>query len=198
MVLSNLAADKILKLFGLSRSGVVVEVRSRSTLGFDDAAWIGDVAEARLSSGMMKFLLVGTPTMGMFFLASPLFMGEEEGVVRWLGLGMGIFFLVGFAHVLWDRKNPQARADAEGVTGYPSTRAMRRVFVPWSDVLTCEIQTIYDTFGKAILLRPILRGQNGETLMELNLMQTPLVEQDRIVKFIKSKLPKPQVDPWEL
>ncbi len=198
IVLSNLAADKILKLFGFSRSGVAVEVRSRAPLGSDDDARIGDVAEARISSGMMTFLLFGTPLMGIFFLASPLVLKEEQSVLRWVSVGMGVFFLVGFAHILWDRKNPQARADAEGITGYHSYRAMRRVFVPWSDVWTCEIQTIYDTFGKAILLRPILRGHNGETLMQLNLLQTPMVEQDRIVKLIKSKLPKPQVDPWEL
>ncbi len=198
MVLSHVAADKILKLFGLSRSGKVVEVRSRSPFGSDDDAPLGDVAEARLTNGMITFLMIGLPLMGLFLLAAPMVMGEEAGLIRWLGLGMGAFFLVGFVHLLWDRKNPQARADAEGVTGYPSPRAMRRVFVPWSDVLTCEIQTIYDTFGKPVLLRPILRGHNGETLMELNLLQTPMVEQERVVKFIKARLPKPQVDPWEV
>ena len=198
MVLSHVAADKILKLFGLSRSGKVVEVRSRSPFESDDDAQSGDIAEARLSSGMITFLLIGLPVMGLFLLASPLVIGEEAGVMRWLGLGMGVFFMVGFVHVLRDRKNPQARADAEGVTGYPSPRAMRRVFVHWSDVLTCEIQTIYDTFGKPGLLRPILRGHNSENLMELNLLQTPMAEQERVVKFIKARLPKPQVDPWEV
>jgi hypothetical protein len=198
MVLSHIAADKTLKLLGLSRSGRVVEVRSRSPFDSDDDAPLDDIAEARLSSGMITFLLIGLPVMGLFLLASPLFMGEEEGVIRWLGLGMGAFFLVCFVHVLWDRKNPQARADAEGVTGYPSPRAVRRMFVPWSDVLTCEIQTIYDTFGKPVLLRPILRGHNGETLMELNLLQTPIAEQERVVKFIKARLPKTHVDPWEV
>ena len=198
IVLSHIAADKILKRFGLSQSGRAVEVRTRAPFALEDAVPLGDVAEARLSSGMITFLLIGSPVMGLFFLASPLVMGEEEGVIRWLGLGMGAFFLVCFVHLLRDRKTPQARADSEGVTGYPSPRAIRRKFVPWSDVLTCEIQTFYDTFGNPVLLRPILRGHNGETLMELNLLQTPMAEQERLVKFIKAKLPKTEVDPWEL
>lgn len=198
LTLSHVAADKILKWFGLSRSGVAVEVRSRSSWESQDDAPIGDVAEARISGGTKAFVLITTPIMGMFFLAAPLYLEEKHGVMRWLGPVMGVLFLTGFAYWLWDWNSPQARADAEGITGYPSHRAIRRVFVPWSDVLTCEIQTIYDTFGQATLLVPILRGHNGETLMRLNLLYTPMVEQDRIVKFIKSKLPKPQVDPWEL
>ena len=75
---------------------------------------------------------------------------------------------------------------------------MRRKFVPWSDVQTCEIQTFYDPFGKPFLLRPILRGHNGEILMVLNLMQTKMNDQERIVKYVRAKLPKPQADPWEL
>ena len=82
VVLSHLAADNLLKLFGPSRSDKVVEVRSRSPFGADDDARIGEIAEARLSGGMFTFLPIGSPTMGVFLLASPLIM-RRRGVMRW-------------------------------------------------------------------------------------------------------------------
>jgi hypothetical protein len=30
-----------------------------------------------------------------------------------------------------------------------------------------------------------------------NLMMTKMEDQERLVKYIKAKLPKPQVDPWD-
>jgi hypothetical protein len=111
---------------------------------------------------------------------------------------VGIFFAVVFVNLIFDWKTPQARADSDGITGYPSTRAWRRKFVPWSEVMTCEIQTVHNTFGKPVFLLPILKGRNGETLMRLNMMYVKLEDQERIVKYIKAKLPKSQIDPWEL
>lgn len=195
-ILANVTADRIFKRFGLSRSGTVVEVRARSPWVPDDDMPVGDFAEARYTRGMIRWILIVLPAFGLLFLAAPLVV---DGFWRqWSCRAMGAFLLVGFVHSLWDRKNPQARADAEGITGYPSHRAIRRVFVPWSDVQTCEIRTIYNTFGQPIVLIPILRGHNGETLMALNLMYTPMAEQERIAKFIRSRLPDKQVDPWDV
>lgn len=198
MILSRIAADGILKRLGLSRSGRVIEVRSRSPLASADDGLPGDFAEARITGGIRTFVLAVAPVLGLICLSSPLILGERHGVLRWLVAGMGIVFLAGFIQMLWDGKAPRARVDAEGITGYPSHRAVRRVFVPWSHVLTCEIRTTYNTFGEPIGIVPIFRGHNGETLMELFLLDTPMAEQDRIVKFIKSRLPDPQVDPWEV
>ena len=197
LVLSHVAADKILKLFGRSRSGKVVEVRGRSLLEPDEEAWPGEVVEVHLPKGMITFLLVTTPIMALFFCA-PLILGwKGDNLIRWLAFSLGIILLIGFVHVLLDYKKPQVRADAAGITGYPSHRALRRKFVPWSNVLTCEIETFFDSFGKPTLLRPILKGHNGETLMELSLVQTRMGDQERVVKYIRARLPKTVIDPWE-
>lgn len=196
--LGHFAADKILKLYGLSRSGVVIETRSRYPFNADGDDALDEVVEVRMSSGVFIFLVIGCFVMGLFLLASPWVMSKETGVMRWLGMGMGIFLLIGFVYYLWYRKTPLARVDTEGVTSYRNANAMRQVFVPWSDVQTCEFQTMYDTFGKPILIKPVLRGRNGEKLMEINLLHAPMAQQEKLAKFIKMRLPKPQVDPWEL
>ncbi len=64
--------------------------------------------------------------------------------------------------------------------------------MPWSDVATCEIETFSNTFGEPVLVRPTLKGWNGESLMALYLLYTRMEDQDRLVKYIKAKLPKPK------
>lgn len=198
IVLAHRTADMILKSFGLSRSGSMTEVRTRSDFAAAGPASAGDFVEARMPKVMLVSLLIATPLMGLFFLAAPWVLREQSGPVWWLWPAIGIAFLALWIHVLVDAKNPRARVDAEGVRGYPSKWALRRAFVPWSEVYACEIRTYFDPFGKPILLAPTFKGRDGETLMELNLGDTPPAEQARIVKFIGEKLPKLQVDPWEV
>ena len=62
---------------------------------------------------------------------------------------------------------------------------------------TCEIETYDDTFGKPVIIRPILKGWNDENLMVPNLMYTKIADRERLVKYIKAKLPKPKDDLWE-
>jgi hypothetical protein len=66
-----------------------------------------------------------------------------------------------------------------------------------TDVATCEIETHYDTFGNPLIIRPILKGNDDETLLVLNLLCTKIEDQERLVKYIKAKLPKPKDDLWE-
>ncbi|AMV37765.1 hypothetical protein [Planctomyces sp. SH-PL62] len=197
LALSRVAADTILRRFGLSRSGMAVEIHGRPPFGAYDDGPPEDVAEAHVPRGLVAFILIGAPIMGLFFLASS-WVFERNAWMWWLVIGMGCFFLVIFVVNLLDLGKPQARVDLDGVTGYPSHRAMVRRFVPWIDVFSCEVQTIYDTFGKPVLLRPILKGRDGETLMKLALQYTPMVEQDRIVKAIKARLPESEVESWPM
>src|SRR5262245_58878822 len=92
----------------------------------------------------------------------------------------------------WGR--PQAWADSSGVTGYPVGLHVRRRFVPWSDLATCEIEPCHDTFPKPMIVRPVLKGWHGEVLMTLNLLHTKPEDQGRLVKYIEAKLPKPKYD----
>jgi hypothetical protein len=64
-------------------------------------------------------------------------------------------------------------------------------------VATCEIETYFDTFGKPIIIRPVLKGCDGEALLTLNLLYTKIEDQERLVKYIKARLPKPNDDFWE-
>ena len=117
--------------------------------------------------------------------------GSAYALVGFFGLGAGYCLYEG----RWGK--PQAWADGSGITGYPVGFHFRRRFVPWSDVATCEIETYYDTFGKPVIVKPILKGWNGEPLLALNLLYTKWEDQERLVKFIKAKLPKPKADLWE-
>ncbi len=202
LFLAHAAADKILKRFGLSRSGTVVEVRSRTSFRLESDASAGEFVEARLPSDLITVRLIGLPAFGLLSLfTSLLVVSRATGAMLGLGMVMGVggaYILFCSILVVLDYNNPQVRVDAEGVWGFSSKRTIRRVFVPWSDVVNCEIRTTYNTFGEPVLLRPIFKGHNGETLLDLNLVHTPMVEQERVVKFIKARLPKPQVDPWEL
>jgi hypothetical protein len=73
----------------------------------------------------------------------------------------------------------------------------RRRFVPWSDVATCEIETYYDTFGSPAIIRPILKDSAGRELMSMDLLQTELQDQQRLVKYIQARLPKTKENFWE-
>lgn len=42
----------------------------------------------------------------------------------------------------------------------------------------------------------MFKDRYGKTLMVLSLSFTPIVEQERLVKFIKTKLPETELDPW--
>ena len=197
-ILSKVAADGILKLMGLSRSGKTVEARGRTVVLAAGEAGDDEVVEVRCPSSLITGL-------GMAFLTCCLLIvlvlvviphDQMEGVgwayalIGFFGLGAGYFLYEG----RWGK--PQAWADASGITGYPVGFHFRRRCIPWSDVATCGIETHYDTFGKPVIIMPILKGWNDEPLITLNLQYTKLEDQERLVKYIKAKLPKPIDDPW--
>ena len=62
---------------------------------------------------------------------------------------------------------------------------------------TCEIETYFDTFGRPVFTRPTLKGWGGEALLSLNLLGVKMEDQERLVKYIKAKLPKPKDDCFE-
>jgi hypothetical protein len=192
--LARVVADGILRRRGLTRWRTTVEVHARSPFGPVEDVAPGETVEARIPHELILFMLVGMPMMSLILLA--LAWCVRESWLSWLAIGTAIFFLVCWVENILDYGRPLAWADADGVTGYPSHRALLRRFVPWSDVFRCEVQTVYNTFGKPVLLRPVLKGRHGETLMKLYLMYAPMVEQERIVKAIKTRLPEAEADPW--
>lgn len=111
-------------------------------------------------------------------------LGDDEVVE--LHLAQGALIELGLASL--------ARADASGITGHGAGFDPRRKFVPWSKVATCEVETYHDSFGAPAFIRPIFKGSNGETLLVLDLSLTNIKDQQRLVNYIKAKLPKPKDD----
>src|SRR5581483_10876398 len=93
---------------------------------------------------------------------------------------------------------PQFRADASGLlVGSAGGARFVRKFVPWSAVATCEIRTTYPPWGEPTLIVPTLKGARGQTLLTLNLKALAKPDQKRLIKYIKAKLPKTALDPWD-
>ncbi len=198
-ILARLAVDGLLKRFGMSRSGKTREIRGRTVALAEGEVADDEVVELRIPSWLTTTL--GVMSLGfslVILLILPAIPGAQNDTVVWadaimgfMGLG-GVYFLI---ETRWGK--PQAWADWSGVTGYPVGFHVSRRFVPWSDVATCEIETDHDTFGKPVILRPILKGWYGEVLLTLNLRYTEMEDQERLVKYIRAKLPKSKEDFWE-
>lgn len=198
-VLAHVSVDGCLKLFGLSRSGKTLEVRGSTTALPDGEVGDEETVEVRCPASFLNGL--GGMCLGLASLILIMLIAIPHEKMTGIGsayLLIAIFYVAG-AYVLYESRwgKPQAWADAAGITGYPIGLHFRRKFVPWSSVATCEIETYFDTFGKPAIIRPTLKDRDGKTLLKLNLISTKVVDQERLVKYIKAKLPKPQRDLWD-
>jgi hypothetical protein len=199
--LARPVVDGIFKWFGLSRSGKTLEVRGRAVVSPEGSVGDDEVVEVYLPRSFARFVIWGCPVACVLFAAMGTLMFDWDPCFAVLSYLMSGYF--GFCTMInwWDRR-PEAWADRDGITGYPIGRfCLRRRFVPWSDVARCEIETLYNTFGEPVVIRPALKGWNGELLMTLNLLYKTMQDQERLVKYIKAKLPKPKPtvedDFWE-
>ncbi len=193
LILSRVAADGILKLMGLSRSGKTVEARGRTVALAEGEVGDDEVVEVRCPSSFITGLGVACLLFCLLIVSILLLTPPDQ--VKGIGWAYALvgFFGLGAGYCLYEGRwgKPQASADASGITGYPVGFHFQRRCVPWSDVATCEIETHHDTFGKPVIIRPILKGWDGEPVIVLNLLYTKLEDQERLVKYIKAKLPKP-------
>lgn len=195
-ILARVAVDGILRRFGLSRSGKTREVRVATAASPEGETDDDEVVEVRIANATIRLALcgylLGAALPAALFIGSP----RPDAGTTILGIAMIGFFTLGAINIWWDRK-PQIWADRDGLTGYPIGLHLRRRFIPWSAVAACEIETVFDTFGKPVIVWPILKGWHGETLITLNLAYTRPEDQERLMKYIRAKLPKPKPDPWE-
>lgn len=198
LILAFAIAEGILRLFGVSFSGgKTIEVYTRSSAGSCGKTLSGDAVEARYSRWITILHLTLTPIVGFFGLVGSQIY-EVEAILRWIWVGVGSLFLLAFVITLINYGKPHARVDEKGVTGYPPDGTISRRFAPWTQIFSCEVLTIYDTFGAPVLLTPTFKDRDGKPLMVLSLSLIPMVEQERIVKFIKTKLPETELDSWLL
>lgn len=196
IVLARIAADRIFRRLGMSRSGKTLEIRARTVAFPEGEVADDDVVEVHCPRSLVRGLLVlcAVICLAMTFILVFMRPPPKGAIIGWLLLGtFGAFGL----NAWWDGKTPQVRADAGGILGYPWGMSFRRKFVPWSDVATCEIETHYDTFGSLVITRPILKDSAGRELISLSLLNTEPQDQQRLVKYIRAKLPKTKEDFWE-
>lgn len=201
LILAALVADRILKRMGLSRSGRIVEGRKRTTAtpeGTVDDVEVVEVVEVSCPRSLLTTSGVGL--LGLFVVSVSLLLVSSDLPTErfWVicgGVVLSGFLAVGCFHEWW-RGAFQARADSSGILAYPMGRPLSQKFVPWSAVATCEIVTHFNTFGERTLIEPILKGSDGQTLLAVNLISIKIEDQERLVTYIRAKLPKPDEDPW--
>lgn len=197
--LAYVATDRILKRFGLSRSGKTMEVRGKTVAHAEGEVFADELIEVRFHSshfiGLGLTCLVCSLVMALIFVV----ISRDRMIggcyacitVALSGFLGGTCLYLG----LWGK--PRVWADADGITGHPLGFNIGHRSVSWSAVATCEIQTVFNTFGKPILIRPTLKGYDGNSLLALDLSYTKMEDQERLVKFIKARLPKSKEDFWE-
>jgi hypothetical protein len=210
-VLAPWLVDRALRLFGASRSGRTVERRGRVRLtpAEDDTAGVVELFYRRrdlIAHGILAFLVLLLAGIGLVALG----LHDHDAVWRVAGFVLGPLFILGgiwagvdCARELW-RGQPYLRIDPDGVTGVPASQktSLRRTFVPWSRIATCEVETVRDTWGRVTTSMAIFQDAEGRPLLT-----TPLTwpwaasayeaEHSQALKAIRARLPKPADVAWE-
>lgn len=196
-IMGRLAADRIFKALGMSRSGKAIERRgpAGAVVGGDDPG-DGEVVEIRIPESWARaaFWICIVGGVAYPILGTLMFSTMRSGAVFFHALG-GLSAVGAISY--WCDRKPHAWVDRDGITGYSGLFCLLRRSVPWSDVAACEIVTYYNPFGQPVMIRPFLKGRDGKTLMALNPVGTTLHDQERLAKAIRAKLPKLKEDPWE-
>ena len=94
----------------------------------------------------------------------------------------------------WTRNGCKGRATVEGIYPAPAGPYFFNRMVHWSDIESCEIVSQFDTFGKLILITPVFKDTFGNTLLKLDLSGTRIEDQERLVTYIKAKLPRSKLE----
>jgi len=199
IVLARLAVDGIFKRFGLSRSGKTLEIRGKTVAFPEGEVADGETVEVRCPSSLITGL--GVMCLAICLIIALVLAVADHGRMKGVGwaYALVVFFGLGAIYCSYERRwgKPQAWADSSGIWALPVGFHMRARFVPWSQVATCEIETYHDTFGKPVIVRPILKGADGKPLLTPNLLYTRFEDQERLIKYIRARLPKPKVDLWD-
>ena len=186
--ISLAAYEWILKLCGKSRRGQLVEIQMCADC--ETSAPVGDVITVELAGGFHRQYLTASVLMSASALAL-IFVAPESIRTPFFWICVvaaplnSIYFLA-----LWIRGIQKVRSDANQIQGYPSPRSLRWNFVSWVDIATCEILTRWDSAGNTTLVRPVFKDAYGATLMRLDLTGVAETDRNRLVKYIKVRLPE--------
>jgi hypothetical protein len=195
--LALVGVDRILKWFGHSWSGNSREFQSRMLVQPEGNVEDHEVVEVNCRKSdtyvlilISLFIWLGSVSLLIF---TPSW-GTRDLIIGIDGLAFGAMGLLS-----WSARNEcRVRANFQGIFGLPLGFHFRRKFVPWSEIETCEIVTHHNTFGDRILIQPVFKDRLGKELLNLDLRFLKSTDQDRLVKYIKAKLPKAPFEPFEL
>ncbi len=201
IMLAYAGADRAFKAFGLSRSGRMVEGRRPAAMAPESTA-DEDVVEIRcsrsLSNALALMCLVPFAPMVLFvevLLPRNAVEGREYFLLLYaMFLGFAALgYLVRFITVI--------RIDAQGVTTYRKSYSIRRTTIPWSRIASCDLVVIRNTFGEIAVAYPIIKNVDGEDLF-VGLAQGMAMaipeDQLKVLRSLKRRFPKLDMDPWEL
>ena len=199
VIIAGVLADQIFKRMGLSRSGTTVEGRKPTTVTPEGEVGDDEVVEIFYRRSFYLGLGVACLLICMLCSSVPLLNRGVMNSNSWMAGSLGLFFGFGaiYAFYLLLRGIPQVRADSSGILADSKRWPTTKKFVPWSSVATCEIITHYDTFGDRMSTVPILKGTDGQELLIPELSFTRPEDQDRLIAYIRAKLPKLHEDPWD-
>jgi hypothetical protein len=205
-VLAPGLVDRILRLFGASRSGKTVERRKPVRLtpaeeDEDTARPIELFYKRNRLIGLSLLMLLSSLLMGLMVV-----MDARQGwhwthaVVVLLSAG-SLWYALTLAWELRTRQ-PYLRIDPDGVTAVPSnqTAGSRRHFVPWCQVATCEVETTQDTWGRVTHSHATFQDAQGHALLTVSLPWGTVAheaERSQALKAIRARLPKPTDVAWE-
>lgn len=196
--------DADLKRRGLSRGGPTVSAWGKSGAAPAGGAMADEAVEVRVArDGLLMpsvICLAASPpalALGIGLAvqgAGPVMPFAAWGVrVGALGLVIVLAVAVGGAG-LWMLKKAVAprrcyRADAAGVTDCRRDR-----FVAWPDVAACRVTTQHDAVGDPTGATHELTDWRGDTLLTLKLDWLAARDRDRLLAFIRARLPRPIKD----
>jgi hypothetical protein len=192
--LARRGADRIFKHFGHSRSSRFREAQTKMLANPEGFVGDDEVVEVSVPRTVVWTLIGMCSTMFLallLVLALVKFDNVSELNFAYAAVAISGTCAVG---LWWTRNACKGRANVEGIYGAPIGPYFRKRMVYWSDIESCEIASQFDTFGKLILITPEFKDTFGNTLLKLDLTGTRIEDQERLVKFIKAKLPKSKLE----
>jgi hypothetical protein len=197
--LAMVGVDRIYKRFGYSPSATTHQTQSRMRVQAERDFAHDEVVELpvpkpfiRASVWCCLFLCPAIVFDLIFILPKDRMLGIKYALYLSSALGL-LGFCIGYlrgVHVV--------RANSRGIDGPRRDFPFGRKFVPWSEIEACEILTYYNTFGGRTLILPIFKDRLGKKLLSLDLSLVMPSDQDRLVKYIKAKLPKSPFESFEV
>ena len=201
ILISRAVVDRAYKALGLSRSGRMVEARRPAAMapGYTPAEDAIEIQYPRLLFNVVPLTFLGFA--GVTFLLTEVIIPRQDQERReFLPLLYGV--LLGLAALTYFmRYIVIIRIDARGVTAARTPYSIRPTTIPWSRIASCDLVVIRDTFGKITVAYPVMKDVEGRDLfrgLSGGLAMASADDQQKVLRYLKGRFPKLDVDPWEL